>query len=80
MIQLQLRPEVESQIAAEAQSRGLDVALYVEQIIEQHSTLNDLAAQERKQAVESMLSFSREQGLSLGGTELQELIHDGHDY
>jgi hypothetical protein len=81
MIHLQLRPEVESQIVAEAQARGLDVAQYVEQmIVERHSVLNDSSGEERKRAVESMLAFSREHKLTLGDIELRDLVHDGHEY
>ena len=35
MIQIDLRPEVEAWLAAEAQARGLEVRAYVESLIEQ---------------------------------------------
>ncbi len=35
MIQIELRPEVEARLAAEAQERGVEVRAYVESLIEQ---------------------------------------------
>jgi hypothetical protein len=80
MIQLELRPEVESQLAAEAQARGLEVAHYVEQIVEQRTRETASSPEERRQAVEAMRAFRREHKLILGGIELRDLIHDGHKY
>ena len=35
MIQIELRPEVEARLAAEAQARGVQVQTYIENLIEQ---------------------------------------------
>jgi hypothetical protein len=35
MIQIELRPEIEARLAAEAQARGVEVRTYVESLIEQ---------------------------------------------
>ena len=35
MIQIELRPEVEARLTAEAQARGVEVQTYVESVIEQ---------------------------------------------
>lgn len=40
MIQIELRPEVEARLAAEAQARGVDIEAYVESLLEQAITTN----------------------------------------
>ena len=52
MIQIQLRPEVELQLASEAQARGVALDRYLEQIVEAHSAAIVDAASDRKRAVE----------------------------
>lgn len=49
MIQLELRPEIEAQLAAEAQARGLALDRYIEEIVtasaEEETRLNDALQQ-----------------------------------
>ena len=76
MIQIQLRPEVESQLAREAQARGVALDRYVEQIVEARSAATVDA--EAKHAVEEMLAFRHQYKVTLGGLNLTDLIHEGH--
>jgi hypothetical protein len=78
MIQIQLRPEVELQLASEAQARGVALDRYLEQIVEAHSAAIVDAASDRKRAVEEMLAFRHEYKVTLGGLNLTDLIHEGH--
>jgi hypothetical protein len=80
MIQIDLQPEVESELAAEAKLRGVDVVHYIKEIVEQRPRTNASSPEERKAAVEAMRTFRREHKLTLGDVELHDLIHDGHEY
>jgi len=76
MIQIELRPEVETQLAREAHMRGVALDRYVEQIVEARSAATIDA--EAKRAVEEMLAFRHEYKVTLGGLKLTDLIHEGH--
>ena len=78
MIQIQLRPEVESQLAREAQARGVALDRYLEQIVEARSAATVDAEADRKHAVEEMLAFRHEYKVTLDGLNLTDLIHEGH--
>lgn len=55
MIQLELRPEVEARLAAEAQAHGVDIQVYVESLLEQAVTA--VTAQPRRRTREEMRTF-----------------------
>jgi len=76
MIQIQLRPEVESQLLREAQARGVALDRYVEQIVDARPTASVDADAEH--AVEEMLAFRHEYKVTLSGLNLTDLIHEGH--
>jgi hypothetical protein len=80
MIQIQLKPEIEAQIAAEAQARGLAIDRYIEELVETRPAVDKVTDSDRRQAVEDMLAFTREYGLTLGGASIEDLIHEGHPY
>jgi hypothetical protein len=77
MIQIQLRPEVEAQLAAEAQARGLALDHYIEMIVKARSV-----EQIRQQSVAEAIDRIRElrKGNRLSGFKIKDLIHEGHKY
>jgi len=78
MIQIQLRPEVESQLAVEAQAQGVALDRYIAQIVEARSAAVAAEVEGNKRAVEDMLAFRHEYKATLGGLKLTDLIHEGH--
>jgi len=80
MIQIQLRPEIESQLAREAQARGMALDRYIERIVEASSASTEEANEEQRRAVEEMLAFRHEYKVKLDGLKLTDLIHEGHRF
>ena len=80
MIQLQLQPEMEAQLAAEARERGLALDRYIQKIVEARPSARQVQDAERSEAVEAMLSFSGKHSATLGGLSLKNMIHEGHKY
>lgn len=77
MIQIQLQPEVEAQLAAEAQSRGLALDRYIEKIVEERS-MEQVKLRSVAEAVDSIRDLRK--GNTLGGLRIKDLIHEGHKY
>jgi hypothetical protein len=77
MIQIQLQPEIEAQLAAEAQARGLELDRYVEKIVEARPF-----GQVKRHSVAEAIDRIRElrKGSSLGDLMIKDLIHEGHKY
>jgi hypothetical protein len=73
MIQIQLRPEVEAQLAAEAQARGMALEHY---IAEKLSGVQPADQRTVAAAIESIRRLRR--GNTLGGLSISDLIHEGH--
>jgi predicted transcriptional regulator len=64
MIQLELRPEIEAQLAAEAQAHGLALDRYIEQIVtenaEEETLLNNALQQGLREIAEGNTRPARE--------------------
>jgi hypothetical protein len=77
MIQIQLQPDVEAQLAAEAQARGLALDHYIEMIVKARSV-----EQLRQRSVAEAIDRIRElrKGNKLSGLKSKDLIHEGHKY
>jgi hypothetical protein len=77
MIHLQLQPEIEAQLAAEAQARGLALDHYIEKIVTARPV-----EPARQGAVAEAIDRIRElrKGNLLGGLNIKDLIHEGHKY
>jgi hypothetical protein len=77
MIQIQLRPEIEAQLAAEAQDHGLALDRYIEKIVSGRAVTNT-----KRHSVGQAIDRIRElrKGSSLGGLKFNDLIHEGHGY
>jgi hypothetical protein len=85
MIQLELQPEVESRLAAEAEARGLSLDRYIESIVTARapSTYETQPRTPERQreiegAIERILKL-REKS-SLDGLKIKDLINEGRKY
>jgi hypothetical protein len=81
MIRLELQPEIEAQLAAEAQARGLALDQYVEKIVEARPLVS--AGEQPKsrsvaEAIDRILELR--EGTSLGGLKIKDLIDEGRKY
>jgi hypothetical protein len=78
VIQIQLQPEVEAQLAAEAQARGMALEQYIiEKLVGSRPVV---CARQRSvgQAIDSIRELRK--GNNLGGLRIKDLIHEGHKY
>lgn len=77
MIQIQLRPEIEAQLAAEAQDHGLALDQYIEKIVSGRAV-----AKIKQHSVGQAIDRIRElrKGNTLSGLKIKDLIHEGHRY
>jgi len=78
MIQIQLQPEIEAQLTAEAQARGMALDAYVAE------KLGDVRLADRagQRSVADAIDRIRElrRGNRLGGVSIRDLIHEGQRY
>jgi len=81
MIRLELHPEIEAQLAAEAQARGLALDHYIEKIVEARPA-NPLPEQAKAHSVAEAIDRILElrEGTSLGGLNIKDLINEGRNY
>ncbi len=77
LIQIQLQPEIEAQLIAEAQARGVALDHYVEKIVSARPVL-PLRQRTIAEAIEAIRELRK--GNSLKGLEMDDLIHEGHKY
>jgi hypothetical protein len=81
MIRLELHPETEARLAAEAQARGLALDHYIEKIVEARPA-NPLPERARTHSVSEAIDRILElrEGTSLGGLNIKDLINEGRKY
>lgn len=77
MIQIQLLPEIEAQLAAEAQDHGLPLNRYIEKIVSGRA-VTSIKRHSVGQAIGRIRALRK--GNTLGGLKVKDLIHDGHKY
>jgi hypothetical protein len=78
MIQIQLEPEIEAQLAAEAQARGLSLDRYiVEKLVGAH-TIEPSRQRSVGDAIDTIRELRKES--KLGDLKIKNLIHEGHQY
>jgi len=77
MIQIQLQPEIEAQLAAEARARGVALDSYIERIVISRP-VQPTRQRTVGEAIDSIRDLRRRN--SLGGLNLKDLIHEGHRY
>ena len=77
MIRLELQPEVEAQLAAEAQARGLALDQYVEKLV-----VSRFAEQAKSESPAEAVAAIRElrKGNRLQGLKISDLIQEGRRY
>jgi len=77
MIQIELQPEIEAQLAAEARAYGIELERYVERIVSSRrvEAVDNRAAAEAIDAIRQLRMGNR-----LGDAEIQELIREGRKY
>lgn len=77
MIQLQLQPEMEAQLAAEAHARGVALNHYIEKIVSARP-IETVKQQTVSEAIHAIRALR--QGNKLNGLKVKDLIHEGHKY
>lgn len=77
MIQIQLQPEVEAQLMAEARDRGLALDEYVKGLVSA-GTVTKVGRRSVGEAVDRIRELRK--GNKLDGLQIQDLIHEGHRY
>ena len=81
---VELDPETEARLAAEAQARGVSLETYVQNLVERAAWTGVQPAEgneRRRQAVRAMLEFADKYHFTLGeGVSIKGLIHEGHKY
>jgi hypothetical protein len=80
MIQIHLQPEMEAQLVAEAQARGLALDHYLAEIVGARPSARQTEEEQRHEAVEAMMAFSRKHKVTLRGLNLKSMVHEGHKY
>jgi hypothetical protein len=81
MIRLDLQPEIDAQLASEAQARGLALDRYIEKIVESRPTEQSVH-QHRTRSVSEAIDRILElrEGTDLSGLSIKELIDAGRKY
>ncbi len=84
-ITLDLKPEVQSQLAAQAQAHGLAVEAYAQELLERAIGSEaelwdqfDFDVPSPEEAGRDILKLR--EGVTLGGLNIKDLIHEGHRY
>jgi hypothetical protein len=85
MIQLELQPEVESRLAAEAEARGLSLDRYIESLVAARPSATyetQPRTPERQRQIEAAVDRIREirKGMTTGGLSIKDLINEGRKY
>ena len=77
MVNLDLQPELEAKLSAEANARGLDLNRYVESLLSERGpeAFNREAA---ARAVERIRELRK--GNNLGGLSIKDLVNEGRKY
>ena len=77
MIQIQLQPEIEAHLAAEAHARGVALAQYVERIVSARY-VDELRQRTVAQAIDAIRELRK--GNILDDLNLKDLIREGQKY
>jgi hypothetical protein len=78
MIQIQLEPEIEAQLAAEAQARGLSLDRYIVEKLIGARAIEPSRQRSVGDAINTIRELRRES--KLGDLQIKDLIHEGHKY
>jgi hypothetical protein len=85
MIQIELRPEIESELTQRANSQGVALEDFITEIVEadvaaHRGNLQGGPTQDQLRAVEELLAFREKHNLTLGGLKIKDMVHEGHKY
>ncbi len=80
MIQIELQPEIEGQLAAQAEACGVTFSEYLKELLIRQAERPVEGANRRSvaEAIESIRELRK--GNKLGGLKIKDLIHEGHKY
>lgn len=78
MIQIELQPELEAQLAAEAQARGMELNEYIIAKLEQSRPAGPSETHSVADAIDRIRELRK--GITLGGLRIKDLLHEGHKY
>jgi hypothetical protein len=78
MIKIHLEPEIEAQLTAEAQARGLSLDRYIIEKLAGARTIEPSRQRSVGDAIDTIRELRRES--KLGDAQLKDLIHEGHKY
>lgn len=78
MIQIQLEPEIEARLTAEAQARGLSLTHYIVEKLAGARPLEPPRQRSVGDAVDTIRELRR--GSKLDNLQIKDLIHEGHKY
>ena len=80
MVQLDLEPELEAQLAAQAQARGLALSSYVEELVAHHPDVQKPEPPTRtiQLAINRILELRED--THFGGLSIRDLINEGRKY
>ncbi len=80
MIQIELQPEIESQLAAQAEACGVTFSEYLKELLVKQAEQPAERADRRSvaEAIESIGELRK--GNKLGGLKIKDLIHEGHKH
>jgi hypothetical protein len=77
-MKLELTPDVQAGLLAQAQESGLSLEAYVEQVLREHSREAARPALTRSQIAGQRIRELRK-GVTLGGISIKELIEEGRE-
>lgn len=75
MIQIQLQPEIEAQLAAEAEVRGLALDRYIGKIVASRP-IESASGPSVSQAITAIRALRK--GNNMSSSEIRDLVHEGH--
>ena len=80
MIQIELQPEIENQLAAQAEACGVTFSEYLKELLVKQA--EQPAERVNRRSVDEAIESIRElrKGNKLGGLKIRDLIHEGHRY
>ena len=77
-MQLEIQPEIEAQLAAEAQARGLALDLYVVEKLKEPRFVSLPTQHSVSQAIDNIRALRK--GNVLGGFKIKDLVEEGRQY
>jgi hypothetical protein len=77
---MQVRVNVPDRLAAEAQTRGVSLEMYVEEMLAQHAIApgEETLQESVSEAIDRIRELRKQN--TLGGLKTKDLIHEGHKY